>query len=52
MSQGIFCDLIVFMFDVLQGLVDIGFIFYDLLGLPAFNLREQLNIGSIFGCNL
>lgn len=52
MSQGIFCDLIVTVFDIMENLITAITSFLAAFGLENYYFREQLGLGSIFGCNL
>lgn len=46
MSGSLLCDLMVFLFTMVQDLIAS---FYNLFGLGTI---EPLNIGSVLGCNL
>lgn len=52
MAGGLFCDFLVFLVDLLQGIVDLGFGWVSLIGVQPPNLNTSLNLGSLFGCNL
>ena len=51
MSQGFFCDTIVFFSDIIQGLLGL---FYAFLGIFGVATPAELAgpFGSVFGCNI
>jgi hypothetical protein len=50
MSQGFFCDSLVFLSGIVQGLLGLFYAFLGIFGVSSPIVSDP--VGSIFGCNL